>query len=161
MHSKHRSAARLIIATVTFLAGGAALAGPGLDQSPADVALDLALKKLVAMPGGPPGVIAVVQRGDDRRVHRFGVANIADGRRVRVNGHMRVASVAKAFNAATALSLVSKGRLSLGDTVGRYLPDLPMWSEVTLRQLLGHTSGLPDFSQSGAFQKAVFAHPLD
>ncbi len=39
----------------------------------ADAALDLALKGLVAMRGGPPGVIAVIQRGQHREVHTFGV----------------------------------------------------------------------------------------
>jgi D-alanyl-D-alanine carboxypeptidase len=55
-----------------------------------------------------------------------------------------------------ALSLVSKGTLSLDDTIGERLPELSdAWSEVTLRQLLNHTSGLPDFSQDPAFQAAV------
>ena len=79
---------------------------------------------------------------------------------MRVNDHMRIASVAKAFSGATALSLVSKGDLSLDDTIGQHLPDLPdAWSDVTLRQLLGHTSGLPDFSKSADFLAAVQASP--
>ena len=73
---------------------------------------------------------------------------------------MRVASVAKAFSGATALSLVSKGQMSLDDTIGARLPDLPAaWSAVTLRQLLGHTSGLPDFSQNAEVGAAVQASP--
>ncbi len=44
-----------------------------------DAALDGALKELVAMRGGPPGVIAVVQRGDEREVHAFGVRNVKGG----------------------------------------------------------------------------------
>lgn len=39
----------------------------------ADAALDRALKELVAMEGGPPGAIAIVQRGNHRQVHSFGV----------------------------------------------------------------------------------------
>ena len=112
------------------------------------------------MPGGPPGVIAIVQRGKLRKVHRFGVANLRNDQPMRVNDHMRIASVAKAFSGATALSLVSKGDLSLDDTIGQHLPDLPdAWSDVTLRQLLGHTSGLPDFSKSADFLAAVQASP--
>jgi D-alanyl-D-alanine carboxypeptidase len=79
---------------------------------------------------------------------------------MRVNDHLRIASVAKAFSGAAALSLVSKGDLALDDMIGERLPDLPdTWSKVTLRQLLGHTSGLPDFSKSADFLAAVQASP--
>ncbi len=74
----------------------------------ADAKLDRALEKLVAMEGGPPGVIAIVQRGEHLSVHRFGVANVKSGRPMRIDDHMRIASAAKAFSGAVALSLVSK-----------------------------------------------------
>jgi D-alanyl-D-alanine carboxypeptidase len=67
---------------------------------------------------------------------------------------MRVASVAKAFSGAVTLSLVRSGDLELDDTIGELLPGQPAtWSQVTLRQLLGHTSGLPDFSLTQAFAR--------
>jgi CubicO group peptidase (beta-lactamase class C family) len=126
----------------------------------ADAALDRALEELVAMRGGPPGVIAVVQRGKYLRAHRFGVADLSKGRRPRLKDHMRIASVSKAFSGATALSLVSKGVLALDDTIGERLPSLPeAWAKVTLRQLLNHTSGIPDFTQSQRFQRVVRANP--
>ena len=90
----------------------------------ADAALDRALEELVTMRGGPQGVIAIVQRGKHLKAHRFGVAGLDKGRRPRAEDHMRVVSVAKAFSGATALSLVSKGDLSLGDTIGELLPEL-------------------------------------
>jgi D-alanyl-D-alanine carboxypeptidase len=85
-----------------------------------DAALDRALKELVAMEGGPPGVIAVVQRGQHREVHAFGAAKLGTQwpRPPRVDDRMRIASAAKAFSGAVALSLVSKGALSLDDTIG-------------------------------------------
>ncbi len=64
----------------------------------------------------------------------------------------------KAFSGAVALSLADAGVLSLDDTIGRWLPDQPVaWHGVTLRELLGHTSGLPDFTESEAFARAVAA----
>ena len=138
------------LAAAIVVASGTSFATDGIAAHWFDAALDRALKKLVAMPGGPPGVIAVVQRGNQFKMHSFGVADLSNGRPMRIDDHMRIASVAKAFSGAAALSLVSKGDLSLDDTIGKRLPDLPhAWSKVTLRQLLGRTSGLPDFSKNG------------
>ena len=77
---------------------------------------------------------------------------------MRPGDRMRIASAAKAFSGAVALSLVNKGKLSLNDTIGKRLPYLPKaWKKVTLRQLLNHTSGLPDFSQDPGYRDAVLA----
>lgn len=123
-------------------------------------ALDQAVQELVTMPGGPPGAIVVVQRGSERSVHAAGVAEVGSDVAPGLDDHMRLASLAKAFNGAAALSLVDDGVMSLDDTIGEWLPDLPdAWSEVTLRQLLDHTSGLPDYSGSDAFGAAVTASP--
>jgi D-alanyl-D-alanine carboxypeptidase len=125
-----------------------------------DAALDAALKALVARHGGPPGAIAVVQRGKHREVHAFGVRNLKSGLPMRANVRMRLASTSKAFSGAVALSLVSEGELSLSDTVGERLPGLPhAWHEITLRELLDHTSGLPNFTENPGFLKALVADP--
>jgi D-alanyl-D-alanine carboxypeptidase len=73
---------------------------------------DAALGDLVAMNGGPPGVIAIVQRGLEREVHSFGVRNLKGDLPMRARDLMRIASAAKAFSGAVVLSLVSKGALS-------------------------------------------------
>jgi D-alanyl-D-alanine carboxypeptidase len=133
-----------------------------LPAKAADAALDRALKKLIAMHGGPPGVIAVVQRGERRYVHSFGVADIESGRPMRVEDHMRLASTSKAFSGAVALSLVGKGELSVDDTIGEHLPELPeAWREITLRQLLNHTSGLPNFTEDTDYLADLQASPTD
>ena len=148
------------VVSVPYLAGRSAALGKEQHKS-ADAALDRALKDLVAMEGGPPGVIAVVQRGKQRKVHTFGVRNIKSGLPIRVDDRMRIASVAKAFSGAVALSLVSEGKLSLQDTIGERLRELlpEAWWEVTLRQLLNHTSGIPDLLSDPAVQKALQASP--
>jgi D-alanyl-D-alanine carboxypeptidase len=124
-----------------------------------DEALDRALEDLVDMRGGPPGVIAVVQRGEKREVHAFGVADLDPERPMGVDDRMRIASTAKAFSGAVALSLVGKGKLSLDAKVGDFVTGLPRkdWRKVTLGQLLNHTSGLPDFSNDPGFREAVLA----
>jgi D-alanyl-D-alanine carboxypeptidase len=136
---------------------GTALAG---ERAAADRALDRALEKLVGLPEGPPGAIAVIQRGDDRDVHTAGVANVETAAPLRAGKHMRIASVSKAFSGAVALALVDQGVLSLDDTIGEHLSDLPpAWHPMTLRQLLAHTSGMPDYTQSQGFADALADSP--
>ena len=124
-------------------------------------AVEDAATELAAKTDGPPGIIVVVQRRNDRRVISAGVADLQTGARLRVDDHMRLASVSKAFNGATALSLVTRQVLSLEDTVGKWRPDLPReWASITLRQLLNHTSGIPNYSKEKAFIDALLASLL-
>ena len=147
-------AVRGIVPVLALLWCTAADAAPPTPRV-ADAALDRALSELVAMPGGPPGVIAIVQRGRSRKVHAFGVREIGQAEPPRANDFMRVASVAKAFSGGVALALVHEGTLSLDDTIGKWLPAQPAsWHPVTLRQLLGHTSGIPDFTRNDDFVQA-------
>ena len=124
-------------------------------------AVEDAATELAAKTDGPLGVIVMVQRRNDRRVISAGVADLQTGARPRVDDHMRLASVSKAFNGATALSLVTRQVLSLEDTVGKWRPDLPHeWASITLRQLLNHTSGIPNYSKENAFIDALRASLL-
>ncbi|MFE2165962.1 serine hydrolase domain-containing protein [Streptomyces sp. NPDC059447] len=118
------------------------------------------LERLVAQDDGPPGVIAVLTRGGRSEVYTAGVGDVATGRRPDPDDHMRIASIAKAFSGAVALRLVDEGRLSLDDTIGEVLPAQPAaWHAVTLRRLLQHTSGLPDYSADPEFLRILQADP--
>ncbi|MGC4986737.1 serine hydrolase domain-containing protein [Streptomyces sp. DT193] len=149
---------------LTGAVSGPADAGSGSGSGSADRDHDRALQKqleeLVHSPGGPPGVIAVLRREGESRVVRAGVADLDSGRPIRADDHTRIASTAKAFSGAVALRLVDRRALSLDDTIGRRLPSLPrQWRSVTLRQLLNHTSGLPDYTQSPEFLEILTADP--
>lgn len=158
------SAAALAAAALGALLPPAQAAGA--DPGPAgegpyhDERLQRQLERLVAQDDGPPGVIAVLTRGDRTQVYTAGVGDLATGRRPHLDDHMRIASIAKAFSGAVALRLVDQGLLSLDDTIGGRLPDQPAaWHAVTLRQLLQHTSGLPDFSADSEFLRIIQADP--
>lgn len=149
---------------LTGAVSGPADAGSGSGSGSADRDHDRALRKqleeLVHSPGGPPGVIAVLRREGESRIVRAGVADLDSGRPIRADDHTRIASTAKAFSGAVALRLVDRRALSLDDTIGRRLPSLPrQWRSVTLRQLLNHTSGLPDYTQSPEFLEILTADP--
>ena len=139
---------------------GGAAASASASASSADARLGRALSALVRMPGGPPGIVSVVQRDGRREVFRRGVANLRTGARIRLGDHWRIASVSKAFSGAVALRLVAQGKLSLDDTIASRLPGLPAaWGSVTLAQALQHVSGLPDYSTSPALQDQLRTAP--
>jgi D-alanyl-D-alanine carboxypeptidase len=151
--------------TIVFACSLAALVAAGAVGASGNVStpigkLDRALRQLVSMRGGPPGVTAVIQRGTRRVVLRRGVADRSSGRPIALRDRWRIASVSKAFSGAVALKLVARGRLGLDDTIAQRLPQFPdAWGRVTLRQALQHTSGLPDYSASPGFRAQVMAHP--
>jgi D-alanyl-D-alanine carboxypeptidase len=110
--------------------------------------------------GGPPGIIVTIRRGRQTRVLSLGRGLIGSNRRPRFRDHMRVASVAKAFSGAVALRLVGDHKLGLDDTIGKLRPDLPRaWHGVTVRRMLNHTSGLPDYTKSRGFADQLSRDP--
>lgn len=100
-----------------------------------------------------PGAAVLVAR--DGRVlleKAWGLANIELGVPNTPQTRFRIASVTKPFTAIAVLMLEDEGRLHLDDPVSRYLPDYPHGARLTVRHLLTHTGGLPDFvsvEQSG------------
>jgi D-alanyl-D-alanine carboxypeptidase len=119
------------------------------------------LEGMVTSPGGPPGAIATLYRDGKLTTLSTGRADIKKAAKPRATDHMRIASVAKAFNGAVALNLVRSGQLSLDDTIEKVVPTLPKaWDKVTLSELLNHTSGVPDYTRSEAFAKTAQANPL-
>jgi D-alanyl-D-alanine carboxypeptidase len=141
--------------------GATATSAIGSSHQDAGATLDAALAKLVKAKGGPPGVTVVVQQGDNVELHTAGVADIETKAAPQLDDHLRVASVAKAFSGAAAVALVKEGVLSLSDTVGKWRPDLPAsMAKVTIAQLLQHTSGIPDFSDTRSYKKALVASLL-
>ncbi len=156
---RRRTLTMAVLAAVVagFLAAPAqAVPPPAAERS----GLQNALSDLADLPGGPPGAIAVVRRGDRMETFRAGVAEVGTDRIPQIGDSIRLASVSKAFGGVVALALVDRGQLSLDDTIGRRLPSLPAaWGCVTLRELLNHTSGLPDYVSSPRFQSEFAAHP--
>jgi len=160
MGSSRRSPVRIALLTCVALLGVLAVAPrSGAATSTADRNLQRALDAFVKGADGSPGISAVVQRGAHPAVlMSAGVADTTTKQPITAGDAMRLASVAKAFSGAAALSAVADGKLALDDTVGQVLPDQPAaWADVTLAQLLQHVSGVPDFSASESFRSALVA----
>jgi D-alanyl-D-alanine carboxypeptidase len=92
-----------------------------------------------------PGLsVAVVKDGKVVLAKGYGAANLETGAPATAETEYRIASISKQFIAAAVLLLVQDGRVGLDDKAAKYLDGPPQsWSEITIRQLLTHTSGIP------------------
>jgi D-alanyl-D-alanine carboxypeptidase len=150
---------RSILSAVT-LAAWLGIAAPAAPAAPTAADVQRGLERLVEAPGGPPGAIATMYRDGRMTVLRAGRANVTRKGAPRSTDHMRIASVAKAFNGAVALNLVRAGKLGLDDTIAQRLSGMPTaWAAVTVRQMLNHASGLPDYTQSKGFAEQAKNDP--
>lgn len=99
-----------------------------------------------AVDQGAPGAMARIdERGTVRRV-AVGVADRRSGRVLSDRDRFRIGSVTKVFSAVVLTQLADEGRLDLDDPVDRHLPGLLPDRTVTVRQVLGHRSGLYDYA---------------
>jgi D-alanyl-D-alanine carboxypeptidase len=126
-----------------LLALAALLMAPVASAQP-ETAMGQRLDQIVA--AGAPGAVALVDDGGRRGwLGAGGVADLRTGRPMHPHDRFRAGSTTKSFVATVVLQLVDEGRLSLTDTVERWLPGvLPYGDRVEVRQLLNHTSGVPD-----------------
>jgi D-alanyl-D-alanine carboxypeptidase len=132
---------RVVTALITVVGAFTVLAAPAVAS---DSLLESRLGQLVGI--GIPGA----QVDDDGKEAARGVADLETGRRMRPELSFRVGSITKSFTATVALQLVAERKLSLDDTVERWLPGLlPYGGEVTVRNLLQHSSGIPDYWEAG------------
>ena len=90
------------------------------------------------------GVVLVANSGKVSYHRAIGKASVDGGVPLRKDSVFRLASVAKAFTAVSILMLRQAGKLTLDDDVRKYVPTLP-YEGATIRHLLRHTSGLPDY----------------
>jgi D-alanyl-D-alanine carboxypeptidase len=98
---------------------------------------------------GAPGAIGYTRTGDTRRYAAAGYADVARREPADPRMRFRIASNTKAFTAAVVLQLAGEKRLSLDAPVATWLPRIP--GDITVRQLLNHTSGLYDPTKEPSF----------
>jgi CubicO group peptidase (beta-lactamase class C family) len=96
-----------------------------------------------------PGLtVAVVRQGENVYENAFGVENLDTGEPLSPQHLFHFASVSKPFVATAVMQLVEQGKIDLDEKVITYLPYFeladPAYAEITIRQMLNHTSGMPD-----------------
>ena len=93
----------------------------------------------------PSASVAVVKDGKIVYTQAYGYASLNPKRAAKPDMKYAIGSISKQFTAAAILLLEQQGKLSINDHVAKWLPDLTRASDVTIKQLLSHTSGYQDF----------------
>ncbi len=95
-----------------------------------------------------PGLQAAVRVGETTWLLTSGHSDRKGERSLQSGDLLRVGSVTKLFTSALVLQLIESGRIGLDDTVDRWFPDAPEGQAVTVRQLLNHSSGIANYTES-------------
>lgn len=140
---------RRALAVVALLLSLAGCAPP----DPVNAARDLPtlLDAWHARAGAVGVVMAVSQPGREVWIGARGLADRDAGTALRPDDVLRIASVTKTFTAVVVLQLVEEGKLRLDDSVSSHVAGFPWGDAVTVRHLLSHTSGIPDYQSVNGF----------
>jgi D-alanyl-D-alanine carboxypeptidase len=109
-----------------------------------------------------PGAAILVARGDEVIFRGArGLAQMELGVPLRADNVFRIGSNTKQFAAVTVLKLVEQGRLSLTDPLSKFLPDYPNAANISVHELLNHTSGIKDYTEIDGYFRAAIREDLD
>lgn len=154
-----------VLATLTVTAAPAASAVPAAERhATASDSVDVVqrgLDRLVGKYGFPAALASVRGRDGGIRHHTAGVADLRTKAEVPVDGYVRIGSNTKTYTAVLVLQLVEEGKVKLDEPVETYLPGLIRGNgndgrRITVRQVLQHTSGLPNYTN--IFAKGLEPH---
>jgi CubicO group peptidase (beta-lactamase class C family) len=135
----------LVVAASLAVFGGPSLAQVGVSDPALARQVDSIANQVLQSTGVPSASVAVVKNGRLAYANAYGAAKLEP--RVAATPNMRYAigSISKQFTAVAILLLQQDGKLTLDDPVSKFIPGLTRGNEVTVRQLLSHTSGYQDF----------------
>jgi CubicO group peptidase (beta-lactamase class C family) len=140
-----RAGAALLLGALLAAAASVAAA----QAAPATAAIDRFLRAEMARQRIPGLSVAVLRGGRVLLSRGYGFANLEHRVPASDSTIYQSGSVGKQFTAAAIVMLSEEGKLGLDDPLRRHLPQGPeAWGAVTLRHLLTHTSGIPDYADS-------------
>ena len=136
----HSFAVVIILVFVAFSTIAQAQLSPDLIEKIDKVATDT-----LAKTGVPSASVAIVKDGQVVYVKAYGDARLDPKTAATPQMRYSIGSISKQFTAVAILLLQEQGKLSLDDKVSKFIPNLTRANEVTIRQLLSHTSGYQDY----------------
>lgn len=107
--------------------------------------IDRIAVQVLQQTGVPSASVAIVQHGKLVYTHAYGRARLQPPVAATPEMRYSIGSISKQFTAAAILLLQEQGKLSLDDAVSKYVPGLTRGDEVTIREILSHTSGYQDY----------------
>jgi D-alanyl-D-alanine carboxypeptidase len=131
--------------------GGPSATNSSKPQDDLGARLDSIGRAIVASNATPGLAVAVTQGNHILFERAYGATAIENGTPVTTGGTIfRIGSITKQFTAAAIMRLIEQERLSLDDSITRFLPNYPTQNHlITVRHLLNHTSGIRDYTQAG------------
>jgi CubicO group peptidase (beta-lactamase class C family) len=108
--------------------------------------IDASATKVLAETGVPSATLGIVLDGKIALTTAYGDARLSPELKASPAMAYPIGSISKQFTATAILLLVQEGKLSLDDTVSKFFPELTRANEVTIRELLSHTSGYEDYA---------------
>jgi D-alanyl-D-alanine carboxypeptidase len=137
------------LAVMAIFGGGVVWGQSTAEVSTLDAAtrarVDSIARQVLEQRGIPSASIAVVKGGKLVYTHAYGLAHLEPSVAARPEMRYSIGSISKQFTATAILILQEQGKVSLDDAVGKYVPGLTRGDEVTIRQILSHTSGYQDY----------------
>src|SRR5262245_43529326 len=132
---------KILFASFLTLALFAATAAETLDKGKLDQFFDRLAEKNKAMGG-----LVLVKDGNVLYSRSIGYSQIdgAEKKPLTAASRFRIGSITKTFTATMILELVDEGKLKLTDTLDKFLPQVPNARKITIAQILGHRSGIPN-----------------
>jgi D-alanyl-D-alanine carboxypeptidase len=110
--------------------------------------LDETIEAHLVRTNTPGALAAVVSRGNIVHLRTYGMANVELSVPVSDNSLFEIGSISKQFVTAAVMLMHEEGKIGLDDAIHEHLPYLPSeWMGVTVRQLMNHTSGIPDYEE--------------
>jgi D-alanyl-D-alanine carboxypeptidase len=107
--------------------------------------IDRIAGQVLEQTGVPSASVAIVQHGKIVYTHAYGKARLQPPTPATPSMRYSIGSISKQFTAAAILLLQEQGKLSLDDPVGKYIPGLTRGEDITIREILSHTSGYQDY----------------
>jgi D-alanyl-D-alanine carboxypeptidase len=114
----------------------------------------------VMQDGRIPGAMIAITGPRGSYTKTYGVGDVATSTPIRLDDHIRIASITKTFTATAVLQQVDRGKLRLSDRVDRWVKGIPNGDQITIQQLLAMRSGLADYTTDPAFTDVVNPNPL-
>lgn len=137
---------RLLLAAL--LLAPAAATAQGVNTLPPDLAAKVqsAVNDVMTRTHVPSASVGIVKDGKIVYTQAFGMARLSPALPATPDMHYAIGSISKQFTTACVMLLVQEGKMSLDDPVAKWFPELTRANEVTVRNLLSHTSGYQDYA---------------